>query len=156
MLYYATITPIDYTLTETINLSCPEAVCPTITCDYECPDCLCKAEKVPIFVQEARTVAQANDWKEDRYMCCDFSIELWRRLTNDGYEAEICYGEYTPTGEEHCWVKLEGGILIEATTGEFVLPKDENRYMENQCDNEVTPAIKAWVGSYHRGETWYE
>lgn len=137
----------------TINLSCPEPVCYPPDCDEVCPDCLCIEQTVPLFVKEARAVSESHSWNEDGYMCCSFSTELWKRLTADGYKAEICYGEYTPLGERHCWVEL-GGIIIEATTGEFVLPKDNVRYLKEQCDDRITPQMKSWVTSYSEG--WYD
>ena len=63
-----------------INLSCPKQTCicnPATVSFYESP--------VPLFMEEARLVANANYYEKGLYDCENYAKELYRRLTNDGY-----------------------------------------------------------------------
>lgn len=131
-------------------LHCPEIpqpnislACPVPICNMECPEC--HEPEMPLFVKESKNVAEANYYEKNRYVCQHFAKELFRRLEADGYEPQYCIGiaewcvnEGNPESAcWHAWVKFGGNILIEATTGEFVLPKDQLMYDERRCYNDL-------------------
>ena len=127
---------------QSIILSCPQ---PNITLTCPSPGAPPEPE-TPLFMTEARIVAGAHYYDRERYVCQDFAEELVRRLQADGYEAYLCLGlakwcdqdKYDPYNCWHAWVKLGGNIIIEATTGQFILPKDYERdYDERQCSSDV-------------------
>jgi len=134
---------------QTYNLSCPQ---PNIS--LSCPACnmtgtnvICNNQNsdvtYPLFMEEAKNVAGAHHYEKGRFVCQDFARELVRRLRSDGYEAYYCIGiaKWCVAGNEgnerncwHAWVKLGEGLYIEATTGDFIEPKDYRRdYDERRC-----------------------
>lgn len=111
----------------TVNLTCPEHVCEEQVCINYCPK-----ERLPAIFVHAQMVAEANDYQKGLYDCTQYSKELFRRLDNDGYEPQFCYGKYK--GYNHDWVKLGRMTVIEATTGTFIPPKEYERdYREKGC-----------------------
>jgi len=122
------------------NVECPEQPAPI--CNLKCPEC----PEEPLFVKEAMIVAHAHDYERWKYNCYDFSKELFKRLKADGYEVYFCTGVALWCVREgkaenecyHHWVKLGEGIYIEATTGEFIPPKDyDKNYKEIRCSRYV-------------------
>ena len=121
-----------------ISLSCPAA-----------PACILNERpmpEMPLFIEEAKNVAGAHYFESGRYVCQDYAKELVGRLQADGYSAQYCIGianwckdpENPGKNCWHAWVKLGDGIYIEATTGQFIEPKDYGRdYDERSCTSAV-------------------
>lgn len=140
-------------------LNCPPCNCPGQVCNLTCPEPVCNMEcpELPLFMREAHNVAEAHDWESMRYMCCDFSIELFERLQADGYaDVMICEGtflecdqETSDSGCSHCWVKIGASIAIETVTGTVIPPKDyEKKYEEKRCYYYVRSGLRDWTSSY--------
>ena len=134
-----------------LNLTCPEPICPEPKCDCkepicynECPD----YPKLPLFMEEARAIVAAHDWQKKQYMCCDFSVELFNRLTSDGYkDVKFCEGKLDEI--EHCWVKIGNDIVIETVNSNVINPKEYvKHYEEEYCINYIPYSIMEWVRSY--------
>jgi len=137
---------------------------PNLTCPPQ-PDCICHQEScpdLPLFMKEAQNVADAHYWEPEKYMCGDFSIELFKRLKSDGYDdVYICYGKLLKFYDEngtlsecnektsiwkcrHAWVKIGKGtsIIFESVNGYVVPPKIyEERYEEIWCYNYLSQDV---------------
>ena len=141
-----------------LNLSCPGCPGVNLSCpSCSCPSCYChEPEPLPLFMREAKAVAEAHDWGRNEYRCGDFAIELFKRLQADGYDdVRICFGDWyngdkpdPETDYRHNWVKI-GTIPIEATTGEIIEPEDyEMEYNEKWCKPYIPVELLNWVDSY--------
>ena len=128
-----------------INVTCP--ACPNLECNYKEPDCISECPncpecpELPLFMREAKNVADAHYYEKDRYVCQDFAEELFKRLKADGYEVRYCIGiaKWCLKNKRekdcwHAWVKLGNNLVIEATNGELIEPKDYKLdYDERRC-----------------------
>lgn len=131
------------------RLSCPEQGQPTINLSCKPSNVYCQScPELPLYMREMENVAEAHDWERNRYLCGDFSVELFGRLVADGYEdAYLCYGIYKDCDKDtdpwkcgHAWVKIGRGtsIILEAVWGTVIPPKDYGRlYEELECWNHV-------------------
>lgn len=81
-------------------------------------------------------VAEEHEYDTLSYNCMNFSQSLKGRLTEDGYDAKVCYGslrECEGAFCSHAWIKVEE-LYIEATTGQIISPSEyADKYEEKSC-----------------------
>ena len=88
------------------------------------------------FDKIVKDISQDRVYDEEKYNCQNFSNSLRDRLSEEGYDAKVCYGNIKNCDKifcAHAWVKVEE-VYIEATTGRIISPLDyEEDYWERIC-----------------------
>ena len=88
------------------------------------------------FDKIVKDVSKEHDYDPENYNCQNFSRSLKDRLSGEGYDAKVCYGNLKDCDKffcGHAWVKVEE-VYIEATTGKIISPVDYKKgYWERSC-----------------------
>jgi hypothetical protein len=83
----------------------------------------------PIFLKTAQNLLDERPYDRKEYNCLNMSLELTRRLRQQGYEAQIVIGDlYYPNNTYrggHAWVEVT--TLLDATNGKII---DVDEYKE--------------------------
>ena len=125
----------------TIELSCPTA---NLTCNPA--PCNCPNQPTQYITQKEVTYTShfqkiitacniEREYEATKWDCDVIAKECVKRLQNAGYNCYTRYGKYNKgTKEErnvenHAWINCGNNLIIEATNGEIIHPKEYWRYV---------------------------